>query len=137
MDVKITKKMLNDYRKTKREIPLLEAELLEMQQGDAGLGNSTIFDYRTGFPRPQSVVGFDWELYQRRKNVLAKKRAEVKAVDEWVNGIEDTWTRFVFRAFYIDGQGWNTIAQRLGYTNNPDYPRLYIRDKYLKDKQVK
>lgn len=137
MDVKITKKMLNDYRKTKREIPLLEAELLEMLQGDAGLGNSTIFDYRTGFPRPQSVVGFDWELYQRRKNVLAKKRAEVKAVDEWVNGIGDAQARFVFRAFYIDGQGWNTIAQRLGYTNNPDYPRLMVRDKYLKDKQIK
>ena len=65
--VKITKKLLSDYRKIKQSIPLLEAELQEMKETDAGIGNSTVFDYRTGYGRPQSVVGFDEDLYNRRK----------------------------------------------------------------------
>ena len=48
MGIKITRKLLDDYRRLKREIPLLELELVEMLQGDNGFDNSTIFDYRTG-----------------------------------------------------------------------------------------
>ncbi len=44
--------MLNNYRRLKREIPILEAELVEMKKGDNGFNNSTIFDYRDGYPRP-------------------------------------------------------------------------------------
>ena len=54
--IKITRKLLDDYRRLKQEIPLLELELVEMLQGDNGFDNSTIFDYRTGEARPQSVV---------------------------------------------------------------------------------
>ena len=39
MQIKITKKLLNKYRKYKQEIPLLKEELEEMQTTDAGLGN--------------------------------------------------------------------------------------------------
>ena len=62
MGIKITRKLLGSYRKMKREIPTLEEELEEMKQGDNGLCNSTILDYRTGEPRPQSVVGFNQDL---------------------------------------------------------------------------
>ena len=51
-EIKITRKLLDNYRKLKREIPVLSMELAEMKQGEAGLGNSTIFDYTTGFARP-------------------------------------------------------------------------------------
>ena len=72
--MKITKNMLNNYRHLKREIPILELELENMKKGDNGFNNSTVFDYRDGFPRPQSVVGFDWPLYEHRKKVLDEKR---------------------------------------------------------------
>ena len=39
--IKMTKKLLDDYRKLKREIPILELELQAMREGDNGLGNST------------------------------------------------------------------------------------------------
>ena len=41
--IKITRKLLEDYRKMKREIPLLEAKLAEMQQGQNGFDNCTVF----------------------------------------------------------------------------------------------
>lgn len=132
MGIKITRKLLNNYRRYQREIPLLEAELKEMMVSDSGIGNSTIFDYRSGFPVPQSVVGFDWPLYERRQKTLERKKAEVEAVKHWIEAIEDGQTRYVFRARYIYGLNWTTIAQKTGYSGSPDYPRLYIRDTYLK-----
>ena len=136
MDFKITKKMLNDYKRLKQEIPLLELELKHMQNGDNGFGNSTVFDYRSGFPMPQSVVGFDWPLYEHRKKVIEVKKAKVKAVEQWINGIEDGQTRCVFKMFYMDGMTWIKIADKTGYANSPDYPRLHIRDEYLKDCKI-
>lgn len=136
MDFKITKKMLNDYKGLKQEIPLLELELKHMQNGDNGFGNSTVFDYRSGFPMPQSVVGFDWPLYEHRKKVIEGKKAKVKAVEQWINGIEDGQTRCVFKMFYMDGMTWIKIADKTGYANSPDYPRLHIRDEYLKDCKI-
>lgn len=38
-EIKITRKLLDNYRKLKREIPVLSMELAEMKQGEAGLGN--------------------------------------------------------------------------------------------------
>ena len=135
--IKITRKLLRDYRKTKREIPLLQIELEEMKQGDNGLGNSTIFDYRTGQARPQSVVGFDWKRYERRKKILDSKNAKCRAVEKWIDAIKDGQTRCVFKMFYIDGMKWEKIAVKTGYANSPDYPRLHIRDEYLKKMKVK
>ena len=134
--IRITRKLLDDYRKIKREIPLLEAELTEMMNGDNGLNNSTIFDYRTGEPRPQSVIGFDWPLYEHRQEILNHKKNQTKVVENWIRGIEDGQTRCVFRMFYMEGMTWERIAQKTGYSKSPDYPRLYIRDRYLKERNI-
>ena len=136
-DIKITRKLLDDYRRLKREIPLLEMELVEMLQGDNGFDNSTIFDYRTGEARPQSVVGFDWDLRAYREKVLDGKKAKVKAVEKWIEAIEDGQTRCVFRMFYQDGMTWERIADKTGYSKSPDYPRKLIRDTYLEKCKIK
>ena len=87
-EIKITRKLLDNYRKLKREIPVLSMELAEMEQGEAGLGNSTIFDYSTGFARPQSVVGFDQERYDRRKRTYEHKKEQAAAVERWIVNCE-------------------------------------------------
>ena len=137
MGIKITKKLLQDYDKLKREIPLLRAELNEMQHTDAGIGSSTVFDYREGFPRAQAVIGFDYEKYERRKNNLKKKEQLVAVVEEWIESIEDDRARLVFEMFYIKKYSWTKIAKCIGYAGNPDYVRLHIRDKYLKNHGIK
>lgn len=132
MGIKITRKLLDRYYKQKREIPLLERELVDMRTTDAGIGSSTIFDYRTGQPIPQSVAGFDGKLYDHRRNILEREKAEVKAVEDWIQGIPDGQTRCVFRMFYMEKMTWEAIAKKTGYSSSPDYPRLHIRDDYLK-----
>lgn len=132
VDIKITKKLLSSYRKYRREIPLLETELEELLTTDAGIGNSTILDYRDGYPQPQSVVGFDRSLYERRKETLKHRKEQVKAVEQWIRSIEDGQIRCVFRMRYLDGMSWVKIAEKTGYGGKEDYVRLHIRDKYLK-----
>ncbi|WP_124065727.1 hypothetical protein [Clostridium sp. E02] len=137
METKITRKLLEDYKKTKREIPVLEYELVEMQTTDSGIGNDIIFDYRDGYPKPQSVVGFDWPLYEHRQKVLERKKEIIEAIEQWINAIEDGQTRCVFRMRYIDDMNWVKIAAKTGFKGNHDYPRLYIRDKYFKESGIK
>lgn len=134
-EIKITRRLLDEYREMRKRhtIPILELELEEMKHGDNGIGNSTINDYRTGQARPQSVVGFDWELYEKRKKVLKEKKAKARAVERWIENIEDGHTRYVFKSFYRDTMDWGKIAVKMGYANSPEYPRLVIRDKYLKN----
>lgn len=135
--IKITRALLDSYRKLLREINLLEKELEDMLQGDHGIGSSVVWNYRKGYPQPQGVTGFDGELYDRRRKILEGKREKCKAIENWINAIEDTTTRCVFKMYYIDGLTWEKIAMKIGYAGNPDYPRLVIRDRYLKKMQIK
>ena len=135
MDMTIER--LESYQKLKQEIAILRWELNEMNTTEAGLGSSVIKDYSKGFARPQAVVGFDDERYKRKRRLLDKKEAEAEEIRNWVGAIEDTVTRKVFEYFYLDGLPWKEIAKRLGYGNNPDYPRVCIRDAYLKKVGIK
>ena len=136
MEIKVTRDLLDHYRKLKQEIPVLEMELQMMKTTEAGLGNDTIFDYKTGYPRPQSVVGFDQKKYDRRKNTLECKKEKVKVMDQWIDDIKDGQTRCVFRMFYKQGMTWKTIAKQIGMPHNEDYPRVCIRDAYLKKMKI-
>ena len=130
--MEMTIKRLEGYKRLMQEIAILRWELNEMNTTDAGLGSSVIKDYSKGFERPQAVVGFDGERYRRKRRLLDQKEAEAEEIRKWVEAIEDTATRKVFEYFYLDGLPWKEVAKRLGYRDNPDYPRIMIRDTYLK-----
>lgn len=137
IEVKITRKLLRNYQKYKRELPFLKAELEEMLTTDAGLGSSVILDYRKGYPRPQGIVGVDFDLYEHRKGVLERRKEQVKAVEQWISAIEDGQVRCVFRMRYINGMSWVKIAEKTGYGGREDYVRLHIRDKYLEKCKIR
>ena len=136
-EVKITRKLLDSYRKLKKEIPILERELDELWRTDKGMGNSVILNGKNGSKKPETIVGFDYEKYNRRKAILARKRKQAEAVEKWIDDIQDGQTRCVFKMFYQDGITWEKIATKIGYSQSPDYPRLIIRDKYLKSQDIK
>ena len=57
--MKMTRKRLERYNK----IRAIKAEIDEWETTDKGINHSVILDYQTGSPRPQAVVGFDWDAY--------------------------------------------------------------------------
>ncbi len=135
--MEITRAKLDRYRKLVQEIPILECELGELWMTDKGIGNSVILNGKNGSKKPESVVGFDYDRYDRRKEALQRKKEEARAIREWIEAIEDGQTRCVFRMFYVDGMTWERIASKTGHRGSPDYPRLYIRDAYLKKMKIK
>ena len=114
MPVEITRAKLDGYRKLVQEIPILECELRELWLTDKGMGNSVIINGKNGSKKPESVVGFDHERYNRRKESLQRKKEEARAIREWIEAIEDGQTRCVFRMFYVDGMTWERIASKTG-----------------------
>ena len=135
--VEMTREKLDRYRKLLKEIPGLENELAELWLTEKGMGNSVILNGKNGSKKPESVVGFDYDRYDRRKEALQRKKEEARAIREWIEAIEDGQTRCVFRMFYVDGMTWERIASKTGHRGSPDYPRLYIRDAYLKKMKIK
>lgn len=88
-----------------------------VKNDDNMIGNDTIFDYRTGYPRPQAVVGYDYEkearLTARYLSRIDKLKTECTEVEEWIEAISDSLTRRIFRMYYIYGVRQSVIAQRV------------------------
>lgn len=135
--MRMTKKRLKGYQKLAEEIRFLRQEIDCMNTGEAGLGHSIINDYTKGYARPQAIVGFDEARYKKLRKQLEKKEQEAADIRQWIDDIEDIVTRQVFKLYYIDGLSWADVAKQIGYRGKPDYPRLYIRDKYLKAQGIK
>ena len=113
----MTKERLEGYRSCKEEINELRYRIECVKNDDNMIGNDTIFDYRTGYPRPQAVVGYDYEkearLTARYLSRIDKLKTECTEVEEWIEAISDSLTRRIFRMYYIYGVRQSVIAQRV------------------------
>lgn len=111
----MTREELEEYRSKKEEIAELEYKLKHIGDNDEMVGNDVIMDYRSGFPVPHSVVGVDWKKYDNAKarytNRLARLREECDEIEEYVERIEDSITRRIFRMYYIDGASQENVAK--------------------------
>ena len=113
----MTREKLEDYKSKKAEIQELEAKLRDLPGSESLIGNSVVMDYRKGYPQPQSVVGYDYDLERRRREHWEKRldglRAEVAEVEGWIEGIPDSLTRRIFRMYYCDDMKQNKIAKKV------------------------
>lgn len=111
----VTKQMLEDYRSKKEEINELRYKLEHLGEGDSMTGNDVIFDYRKGYPKPQAVVGPDWEKMDRLEKMYEKKIAklemECEEIESFVENIEDSMTRRIFRMYYLEGKSQKEIGK--------------------------
>lgn len=106
---------LEAYKSKKEEIQELRHKLEHVTDNDAGVGVSVINDYRSGFPHPQAVVGCDYEILRRRKERyeirISKLEKECEAIEEFIEAIEDSITRRIFRMYFLEGKNQAKIAK--------------------------
>lgn len=111
------REQLERYRSQKEEIRELQYKLEHLGEGDSLIGNDTIFDYSSGFPRPQAVVGYDynkeWRLRERYMTRLEKLKADCEKTEQWVEDIPDSQMRRIFRMYYLDGETQKKIGEKL------------------------
>lgn len=112
----MTKEILMSYRSKKAEIRELTAIIENRYRDDSLIGNDVILDYSKSYPPiPQGVVGFDQAKYnrlqdrdRRRKEKLEKECAEI---EDFIESIEDSLTRRIFRMTFIDGRRQKDVAK--------------------------
>lgn len=113
----MTREQLEQYRSNMEEIKELTYKLEHLGEGDGLIGNDVVFDYRTGYPKPQSVVGYDYELEARRRGRLEKLRAKIQAecdnVEDFVYGIPDGKTRRIFQLYFLEGLSQKKVARKM------------------------
>lgn len=111
----MTKEQMESYRSKKAEITELTYKVQHLGDNDAMVGNDVIMDYRSGYPVPQSVVGVDlnkvYRLKVRYKNRIAKLEEECEQIETYIEDIEDSITRRIFRMYYIDGISQERVAK--------------------------
>jgi len=111
----VTKQQLESYRSMKEEIAELKYKLVHLGQDDSLIGNDVIMDYRSGYPVPKSVVGYDFEKERRLKARYREKIAQLEKlcqeVEEFIENIPDSMTRRIFRLYYLDGKKQKEIAK--------------------------
>ena len=132
--MEMTRERLEGYRSCKEEIRELQYKLAHLGEGDSMMGHDVILDYRTGYPRPQSVVGHDDKREERLRetyeNRIAKLRAECAEVELWIEAIPDSLTRRIFRMYYIDGMNQGKIAKKVHLSQSQVSRKI---DGFLKD----
>lgn len=113
----MTLEFLKDYKSKKEEIRELEYKLEHISDGDSLIGNDVIFDYRSGYPVPQSIVGTDQEKYYRLKSRWSWRSAQLKEeclqVEEFIEAIPDSLTRRIFRQSFIEGKTQEEVSRNL------------------------
>ncbi len=111
----LTRKQLEQYKSKKEEIRELEAYISKLGSSESLMGSSTVFDYRSGYPKPQAVVGVDRAEFWKEKEKYDKKIQELKAdceeVEDFILGIEDSLMRRIFRLSYMEGMTQDSVAK--------------------------
>lgn len=114
--MEITKKRLEAYRSEKQEIMELRHKLNNLKEEDF-IESDVIMDYRSGFPVPQSIVGINTNAYWKRKERLitdiSRLERRCQETELWIDEIQDSAIRRIFRLYYEDGQGQQAIARQL------------------------
>ena len=130
----MTKEMLQSYQSKKNEITELDWVLHNRWKDETLLCTDVILDYRTGYPRPQSVPGFDYPRYDRMQERDSERKAileqETEEIEEWVEAIPDSITRRIFRMTFLQGRKQKDVAKAV----NLDRSRVSRKiDDYLKN----
>lgn len=113
----MTREKLEEYRSKEDEIGELKYKVKHLSENDSMVGNDTILDYRKGYPIPQAVVGKDnaryWRLRNRYENRITQLEKECEEVEVFIENIQDSMTRRIFRMYYIDGLSQSKISSKV------------------------
>lgn len=113
----MTRDRLEQYQSNKAEIRELKYKLQHLGEGDSLIGNDVVFDYRSGYPQPQSVVGYDYALESKRRkryeDHIARLQAEQDNIEEWIFGIPDGRTRRIFQLYFLEGLTQEKVGRKM------------------------
>lgn len=120
----MTKERLDRFRnRLAIEIACLEEELKMMEDMGEKINDN-------------EIGNLEQHEHHFKRFLLEEKKKEQRDIKSWIESIGDDRTRWVFKMWYIEKLSWKNIAKKIGIPQNENYPRLHIRDKYLKKNEI-
>ena len=127
-----------EIKETLEEIERLEACKTEVLQGVVK-GSSHEFPYTA---KTYMISGYDdytrgvvLNELQKKHTILAERNLELMRLEtqvvEWINAIEDSYIRRIFRMRYLNNMTWVKIADQIGGGNTADTCRM-AHNRFLK-----
>lgn len=114
----MTRKDMEQILSAKKEIKAIEAS---MTCPKSAYVSAFYIDYSSGVGIPRSESGYDYgiadleALGRRLENQKAKLRKLLVKAEKFVENIDDSETRTIVRAYYINGQSQEEIGDLLNY----------------------
>lgn len=129
----MTKERLESYRKDRDAQKMWQYKLDHLGEEDSLIGNDVIFDYRTGYPRPQTVVGEDRKKKERLRKQYQKKIDELEQkcieTEDWILTIPDSQVGQMCWMQYVDGKTQRKVAKKVHTAQSTVSKKI---SKYLK-----
>lgn len=135
------KSILIQYSDMKEEIKDLRRRIKKLDEEINKLtvvSDSVKGTRRDGTIGSIKITGFPYPAYRRKKDLLARRRERLSEletqlleltnqVDEYIESIEKSKLRIMFRLYYIDNLTWEMVAMKMNYM----FPKRKIS--YTKD----
>lgn len=124
----MTKKELSQYRSICDEILELKVTIKENTEHSTVRGSDEEFPYLSHSMQVSGV-----QSTTDNQNALIKvRKLEMKKqeIENFIDNIEDSLTRRIFRMKFIEGKNWVQIAMQLDGDNTPDGVRMHT-NRYL------
>ncbi len=130
----MTKEQLKKYRTWKAELADLELDTNNKTVHDSVKKSKREFPWTLGNDHIEGVPDENYDLLVRKSNL----KAQIKEVDDFVNGIEDIQLQRIFRLRYLTSKkklSWLSIAMKIGYSSEHTPKRKHdaFLNKILKD----
>ena len=133
------KKILAEYVSMKAEIKDLQKRIAADRKKITDLQGTIVTDSVTCGKRGKKpirtikITGFPKAEIEHRKNLLERRVAKIEMlqtdleeltnqVEEFIQGIEKSEVRLIFRFYYIDGMTWVLVAEKM----NRIFPKRHI-----------
>lgn len=126
--------MKEEIKDLRRRIKKLDEEINKL----TAVSDSVKGTRRDGTIGSIKITGFPYPAYRRKKDLLARRRDRLSEletqlleltnqVDEYIESIEKSELRIMFRLYYIDNLTWEMVAMKMNYM----FPKRKIS--YTKD----
>lgn len=124
---------LQQYRSLRREIEDTRRKIKQYEQSDKVRGSDPFFPYLN---HTMKVAGSEWTAREliRLRVLLRECRRQYEAISAYIDSIEDSETRRIFRLRYVEGDtkpSWQMIANRLHCVGDGSTERKK-HDRFLK-----
>lgn len=123
----MTPERLRQYRALCREIADLERRIDSSKVTDVVRASAPSFPYQSHTVR---ITGSDVRRTKRLQRLRARCRSERDEIERYIEQIEDSQMRLIFRFRYVDGMSWKRVAFAIG-EHDEQFPRRK-HNRYLK-----